>query len=178
MSTPGRAVPVKPVVAMILARQDLVPSVLRHLTAYLGPVDLVAPVWPFTATAYYEREMGQGLWRSVASFNHLAEPASLPAWKIFTNSLESRFSLGGRRLVNLDPGYVSRERLVLATGKNYTHRLYLGEGIYGDLTLLAGREGFRSLSWTYPDYASGPLPEILSRVRHKYLWQLKKLALI
>ena len=78
--------------------------------------------------------------------------------------------------MNLDPGYVARERLVLATGKNYAHRVYLSQGIYGDLTLLADRSGFQALSWTYPDYAEGPLPEFLALVRRKYLWQLKQLA--
>ncbi|MEJ2070491.1 MAG: DUF4416 family protein [Syntrophobacterales bacterium] len=106
----------------------------------------------------------------------VASPAHLADWKVFTNSLEKRFTLGGHRLINLDPGYVGRERLVLATGKNYVHRLYLSQGIYGDLTLLAGRRGFQALSWSYPDYAEGPLPEYLTLVRQKYLWQLQQLA--
>ncbi|MGQ9688566.1 MAG: DUF4416 family protein [Desulfobaccales bacterium] len=167
---------VKPVVALIIAREDLIAPVLRRLTEYRGPVDLVSPLWPFSATDYYVREMGGDLWRCLASFLHLAEPATLADWKIVTNSLEQRFTAGGRRLVNIDPGYVARERLVLATGKNYVHRIYLGQGIYGDLTLTAGPTGFQALSWTYPDYASGPLPELLALVRRKYLWQLKQLT--
>lgn len=120
--------------------------------------------------------MGGGLWRCLASFLHLASAGELARWKIFSNSLEKRWSLGGRRLVNLDPGYVARERLVLATGKNFSHRLYLGQGIYGDLTLLAGPEGFQALPWSFPDYTGGPLPELLTLVRRKYLWQLKELG--
>ncbi len=176
MSTPAAPPPVKPVVALILAREDLTGPVIRRLAEYFGPVDLVSPRWPFEATAYYCREMGGGLQRCLVSFLHLAGPAFLPDWKVFTNSVEQRLAAGGRRLVNLDPGYVARERLVLATGKNYTHRIYLGQGIYGDLTLLAGPGGFSALSWTYPDYAAGPLPEFLALVRRKYLWQLKRLA--
>jgi hypothetical protein len=116
----------------------------------------------------------------------VAVPGCLPApgrtghladGKIFTNAVEQRFSVGGRRLVNIDPGYVARERLVLATGKNYAHRLYLGQGIYGDLTLLAGTGGFQALPWSYPDFAAGPLPELLAVVRRKYLWQLKQSAM-
>jgi hypothetical protein len=176
MSTPAVPLAVKPVASLILAREDLVSPVLRQLASYLGPVDLVGPLWPFTATDYYTREMGDGLWRCLASFLHLASPAHLSDWKVRTNLLEKRFSLGGRRLVNLDPGYVARERLVLATGKNYAHRIYLSQGIYGDLTLLAGSKGYYALSWSYPDYAQGPLPELLGLVRHKYLWQLQQLA--
>lgn len=176
MSTPAAPLAVKPVVGLILAREDLAGPVLRRLATYLGPVDLVGPLWPFTATDYYSREMGGNLWRCLASFLHLASAAHLSDWKVFTNCLEQRFSLGGRRLVNLDPGYVSRERLVLATGKNYAHRIYLSQGIYGDLTLLAKQGRFQALSWSYPDYAAGPLPELLALVRQKYLWQLKQLA--
>ena len=176
MSTPAVPVAVKPVAALILAREELTAPVLRRLMEYLGPVDLVSPLWPFRATKYYAGEMGGGLWRSLASFLHLTDPAFLADWKVFTNSLEQHFAAGGRRLVNLDPGYVARERLVLATGKNYSHRIYLGQGIYGDLTLTAGPAGFHNLPWTYPDYAAGPLPEFLTLVRRKYLWQLRQLA--
>jgi hypothetical protein len=176
MSTPAVPLAVKPVASLILAREDLVGTVLRQLASYLGPVDLVGPLWPFTATDYYAREMGDGLWRCLVSFLHLASPAHLSDWKIFTNNLEKGLSLGSRRLVNLDPGYVARERLVLATGKNYAHRIYLSQGIYGDLTLLAGSGGVQALSWSYPDYALGPLPELLALVRRKYLWQLQQLA--
>ncbi len=176
MSTPARPLAVKPVASLILARKDLAAPVLRGLTAYYGPVDLVGPLWPFTATEYYTREMGGDLCRCLAAFLHLAGPTHLADGKIFTNAVEQRFSVGGRRLVNIDPGYVAKERLVLATGKNFAHRLYLGQGVYGDLTLLAGAGGFQALSWSYPDYAAGPLPELLALVRRKYLWQLKQLA--
>ena len=176
MSTPAEPLAVKPVASLILAREDLAGPVLRQLVSFLGPVDLVGPLWSFTCTDYYAREMGAGLWRCLASFLHLAGAAQLSHWKIFTNLLEKRWSLGGRRLVNLDPGYVARERLVLATGKNFIHRIYLGQGIYGDLTLLAGRDGFQALPWSFPDYAQGPLPGLLNLVRRKYLWQLKQLA--
>ncbi len=176
MSAPGPATPVKPVVSMLLAREDLAPALVARLTGYLGPPDLVGPWWPFDATAYYAPEMGPNLGRLLVSFVHLAEPARLTDWKAFTNELEQAFSLGGRRLANLDPGYVSRERLVLATGKNFTHRIYLDHGIYGDLTLIFGRGNWRPLPWSYADYAQGKLPALLGLVRQKYLWQLKAMG--
>ncbi len=176
MSQPGPMLPVKPVVSMLLARPDLRPAVVRRLADRLGPPDLVGPWWPFTFTDYYTPEMGPDLGRLLVSFLHLADPAQLANWKAFTNDIETSLSLGGRRLVNLDPGYVAKERLVLATGKNFSHRLYLGRGIYGDLTLLFGQGTFQPLPWTFPDYTRGPLPELLRKVREKYLWQLKALA--
>lgn len=176
MSSPKPPRPVKPVVSLILTRKDLAPRVIEFLSTCLGPPDLVGPWWPFNITEYYYREMGSRLGRILVAFLHLSDPGRLAAWKLFTNQLEERFSLGGRRLVNLDPGYVAPERLVLATGKNYSHRLYLDHGIYGDLTLIYAQGGFQPLPWSYPDYAQGEVPELLQRVRRKYLWQLKEIS--
>ncbi|MFA5109861.1 MAG: DUF4416 family protein [Desulfobaccales bacterium] len=173
MSRPGPPTPVKPMVSMLLAREDLGPPVIARLAGYFGPPDLVGPWWPFDATSYYAPEMGPNLGRRLVSFLHLADPARVADWKVFTNEVERAFSLGERRLANLDPGYVTRERLVLATGKNFTHRIYLDHGIYGDLTLIYGQGSFRPLPWSYPDYARGELPALLGSVRRKYLWQLK-----
>ena len=175
MSDPKPSQPVKPIVSLIMARADFSGPVLRRLADYLGPPDLVGPWRPFTATKYYDREMGSHLGRRLAAFLHLADPAQLACWKIFANAIEKAFSLGGRRLVNLDPGYVTTERLVLATGKNYTHRLYLEQGVYGDLTLLYSQGAFQALPWSYPDYADGEIPALLALIRRKYLWQLKSL---
>jgi hypothetical protein len=176
MSQPGLPLPVKPVVSLLLARQDLIPAVVERLSVRFGPPDLVGPWWPFTFTDYYTPEMGPGLGRLLVSFLHLADPAQLANWKVFTNEIEARLSLGGRRLANLDPGYVAKERLVLATGKNFSHRIYLDHGIFGDLTLIYGQGAFQAQPWTFPDYIRGPLPELLLRVRKKYLWQLKVLS--
>lgn len=173
MSWPGLPVPVKPVISLLLARDDLTPAVMARLAEYFGAPDLVGPWWPFTATHYYAPEMGPDLGRRLVSFLHLADPGQLPSWKFFTNGLEEEFSLGGRRVINLDPGYVAKERLVLATGKNYTHRLYLEQGIFGDLTLIYLKGELQPLPWTYPDYAHGNLPALLAQVRRKYLWQLQ-----
>jgi hypothetical protein len=176
MSTPGPATPVKPVVSMLLPREDLGPPLVGRLAEYFGPPDLVGPWRPFDVTAYYASEMGPNLGRRLVAFLHLADPAHLAAWKMFTNELEQAFSLGERRLANLDPGYVAKGRLVLATGKNYSHRIYLDHGIYGDLTLVYGQGSFRPLPWSYPDYSEGELPALLELVRQKYLWQLKAMA--
>jgi hypothetical protein len=176
MSQPSSALPVKPVVSLLLAREDLGPAVVARLSEFFGPPDLMGPWWPFNETDYYTPEMGPDLGRRLVSFLHLADPAQLASWKVFTNGLERALALGGRRVVNLDPGYLAKERLVLATGKNYSHRLYLGQGIYGDLTLLYGGGKLGPLPWSFPDYAGGEMPALLEAVRRKYLWQLKVMA--
>jgi hypothetical protein len=172
MSQPALPLPVKPVVSMLLTREDLGPAVIGRLSEFFGPPDLVGPWRPFSATDYYTRELGP-LGRRFLAFLHLADPSRLADWKLFTNGLEDRWALGGRRVVNLDPGYVAKERLVLATGKNFSHRLYLNRGIYGDLTLIYGQGNFQPLPWSFPDYAQGELPELLKLIRRKYLWQLQ-----
>ncbi len=173
MSQPALPLPVKPVVSLILTREDLGPPVMARLSEFFGPPDLVGPWHPFTATDYYHREMGAPLGRRCAAFLHLADPARLAAWKLFTNGLEEKWALAGRRTVNLDPGYVAKERLVLATGKNFSHRIYLNDSIYSDLTLVYGQGSFQSLPWTFPDYAGEELREFFNLIRRKYMWQLQ-----
>ena len=98
----------------------------------------------------------------------------LVAVKLWTNQLESfRLNENQGRTVNIDPGYIAAAKFVLATGKDYSHRIYLGEGIYGDLTLIYRSGGYAPLPWTYPDYASEPLRNLLGLLRKRYLWQLK-----
>ncbi len=176
MSLPRRPVPVKPLVSLIFAQPKLEAAVFRELAVLLGPPDLVSAWLPFDQTRYYEAEMGGGLQRRLAVFLQLADPGALSRWKRFTNDLEQHFALGGRRLVNLDPGYLSRERLVLATGKNAAHRLYQGGGLYGEVTLLFQRGDWQTLPWTYPDYAGETLRRFFRQAREKYLWQLRRLT--
>ncbi len=95
MSTPGPATPVKPLVSMLLAREDLGPSLIERLAGYFGPPDLVGPWWPFDATAYYAPEMGPHLGRRLVSFLHLADPARLADWKVLYQQLETGLQPGG-----------------------------------------------------------------------------------
>lgn len=176
MSLPSRPLPVKPFVSLIFAQPELETTVFQELAGLLGPPDLISGWLKFHQTRYYNPEMGENLQRRLAFFLHLADPADLCRWKTFTNALEGRLSLAGRRLVNLDPGYLARERLVLATGKNFTHRLYLGAGLYGEVTLVYQKGGWQPLPWTYPDYAGPELRQFFGRARQKYLWQLRQIS--
>jgi hypothetical protein len=142
-----------------------------------GPADFVSEPLPFDFTDYYEREMGRGLWRRMVGFGPLIMPDQLIPVKLWANHQEGQAlnEEGGRR-VNIDPGYLAASKFILATGKDYSHRIYLGGGIYGDLGLIFQRRSFSPLPWTYPDYASEPLLGILNLLRKRYLWQLKKLG--
>jgi hypothetical protein len=140
-----------------------------------GPADWISEPLPFSFTDYYEREMGKNLRRRMVGFEPLISPEQMVPIKLWANSLENQNlnEHGGRR-VNIDPGYLAGSKFVLVTGKDYSHRLYLGEGIYGEVTLIFQKGGFSPLPWTYPDYGSQPLLGILDQLRKKYLWQLKQ----
>ena len=175
MSVPAPPRPAKLIIGFFLARQALAEIVGGRLEDLFGPVDLVSDWLPFDFTDYYTKEMGGPLYRQLLAFQNLIDQEQLPDIKHHTNAIESAFTREGRREVNIDPGYLLLERLVLATGKNFSHRIYLRRGIYADLTLVYRKERFESLPWTYPDYADARLQAFLLEVRKKYAVDLKKL---
>ncbi len=77
--------------------------------------------------------------------------------------------MDGNRRINIDPGYINPERLILAKGKNFTHRVYLSKGIFADLTLIFQKGSFRPLEWTYPDYADPEIIGFFNDIRNKYM---------
>ena len=168
MSRPLPPTPGKLIISVLTAHRDLLRPVAEELTDRFGPLDIVGPWWPFDFTAYYQKELGSPLMRRMLSFKPLWAQRALPEIKLETNMLELRHGSTGRRRINLDPGLVTAERLVLATGKNFSHRIYLGKRIYGDLTLIFHQGRFQTLPWTYPDYGEEKMLAYLQRVRNKY----------
>ncbi len=168
MSIVQPARPAKLVVSILTARKELFGRVLDLLEQNYGRADLISAWLAFEYTRYYAAEMGSPLFRRMASFSRLIDQTDLPDIKLFTNEVENRFSESALRRVNIDPGYLLYERFVLATGKNFTHRIYLGKGIYADLTLTYAKGAFQTLPWTYPDYAAEDIQAFLRRVREKY----------
>jgi hypothetical protein len=167
---------VKLFIGMISGRKDVFDSTKEKLIEIFGPTDSESDPIPFTHTDYYEKEMGKNLVRRFLSFGRLIQPDTLPNIKVLTNKLEESFTRAGSRLINLDPGYLSLDKLVLASTKNYSHRIYLKSGIYAEVTLIYRRSGgFRPLPWTYPDYRSAEYLQFFHRVRKIYTLQLKKL---
>lgn len=173
MSFPHAPAPVKLVVGMFLKDTSLWPPVVRMLADRWGPVDVVSRWFPFDLTDYYEAEMGAPLSRRMVAFVSLIPREDLVRVKLETNRIEDAFAPAGKRRVNLDPGYVAKEQVVLATGKRFSHRIYIGQGIYADLTLLYRKGGFHKLAWTYPDYCRQDMLQFLKRVRDKYVQDLR-----
>jgi hypothetical protein len=174
MSRPKPPKPAKLVISMFMHdRQTLVP-VISDLCAELGAVDMVSPWMRFDQTNYYAAEMGDPLFRRMVVFKELIEQQHLADIKHFTNRVEDRFANSSCRRVNIDPGYLLPERFVLATGKNYSHRIFIGRGIYADLTLVYRSGSYQPLEWTYPDYREERMRRYLSATRCKYLDDLQR----
>jgi hypothetical protein len=147
---------------------------IRKLEGEFGEIDFISGRFPFNFTPYYEKEMGNELWREIICFKNLIRRDELVGIKVFTNKLEKDFSQEGKRKINIDPGYISGEHLILATGKGYYHRPYLGKGVYADLTLVYKNKEFQPLEWTYPDYRSQEMRNLFRELRGKYMLELAR----
>jgi hypothetical protein len=169
MSLPQPPKPAKLVIGFFLKEKRLAVDVVKALVEKLGSVDMISPWLPFNLTTYYDDEMGTPLFRRMLAFKRLIKQSALANIKLFTNDLEREYSIDDRRTVNIDPGYLLHERFVLATGKNYSHRIYIGNEIYADLTLVYLKGHYNKMPWTYPDYASENVMTFLEWVRKKYV---------
>jgi hypothetical protein len=166
--------PVKFIASLLTARLELLPEVRRALERELGDIDYVSPLLPFNDTNYYEAEFGPGLQREIVTFKPLRDMADLASVKNLTNALEMRWSQTGQRQVNIDPGYIALGKFVLATTKDQAHRIYIGQGIFAEVTLRYRKGSFEAWEWTYPDYASPSHIALLNELRQKYREQLKR----
>jgi hypothetical protein len=168
--------PAKLIVGIIASQEAVFVRSIEALTAIHGPVELRSPAFPFDRTDYYEGEMGPGLSRMFLGFLRLVPPDSLSDIKLRTNALEEeiRHSLAGAsRVVNLDPGILTAAALIMATAKDYAHRIPLRQGIYAHLEVLFRRSGVRLLPWTYPDFRQEGYQRFLQEARQAYLSQLR-----
>jgi hypothetical protein len=175
MSNPSEAKDVKLISSLFSADANLIDRVILEMEGLFGPTDWISPAFFFDRTKYYEKEMGWPLHRRFISFKILVRPQDIVEIKWKTNTLEKKESQRGKRKINIDPGYVALERLVLATGKNYTHRIYLSKGIFADLTLIFQRGSFSPLAWTYRDYGDPESIDYFNGVRERYKRQIRGL---
>ena len=118
--------------------------------------------------------MGDGLKKQFFSFEKPVMPDQLADIKNSTNEIESGYSVNGKRTVNLDPGYLEESKMILASTKNFSHRIYLKDGIWAELTLSYANGKFVTHPWTYPDYQTELAYDFLSKVREKYISQLRE----
>lgn len=133
-------------------------------------IDLISDVFDFNFSNYYCEEMGEKLFRYWVSFNPNLKAKNLYSIKIFTNDLEKKYfsDSSGNRKVNLDPGFIEGSKLVLFSTKNYSHRIYLEDGIFAEVTLVYKNKQFQTLEWTYPDYKTPSAIDFFTKVRNIY----------
>ncbi|MEW6364731.1 MAG: DUF4416 family protein [Acidobacteriota bacterium] len=155
ISTPA---PVKLFCGILLRDFGMIEDVIARLEALASAADYCSLPVDFTFTTYYEKEMGPGLHRMFVSFERRIDPAQIAGIKIATNQIEREMSdpplTSSRRRVNLDPGFLTPHSVVLASTKDYQHRIPAGRGIYLEQEMLFTRKEPVFLPWTYPDYRS------------------------
>lgn len=177
MSSPRPPQPVTLIVSLIAGETDLFGPVAAELVSDYGPVSFQSAALLFGFTDYYAPEFGVDLQRCLLAFERLIDPGDLPGIKRAAIQCEGRFLReDGRRRVNIDPGYIALQHLVLATCKPFAHRPYLGRGVYADLTLRYRHGTFEALEWTFPDYGSPEMIAMLNDIRAAYHRRLQGMA--
>lgn len=176
MGQPNQPSPVKLIVGQLTRDPALFDLAAARMTTLFGPIDLTSETIPFTDTDYYSKAMGQNLLRQFVSFTDLIDPGRLAQIKHASNQFETDLAetapgraLNVQRPINLDPGYLDPSKLVLATTKNYSHRIYIGSCMYAEATLHYHHGSWHAWPYTYPDYASPAYHDFLTSARQKLM---------
>jgi hypothetical protein len=161
--------PVLLIVAAFSRYDDALDWARSQCESQFGRVALVSERFAHHETRYYEASMGAGLLKTFLAFDQLIDPAELVGLKWQSNAWEDQYqAISGHpeaRPLNLDPGYLTEAKLVLASTKDRDHRLYLDRGIYAENTLYYSRGAWQSRPWTYPDYLRADYHEFFTRCR-------------
>lgn len=169
----------KLIIGVIYHDKEVLEKALKILEEEFGEIEDASEEYSFSKefSSYYDGELGGEGIRRIYSFKELIDPARQAQIKTRTNQIEVQFSGDGRRLINLDPGFISHGRLLLATTKKTGFRIPLSDGIYTELTLFYARGSWQKLPWTYRDYQTKKVQDFLTKVRRKYLEERKRLGI-
>ena len=171
MSEITQAQPVKLIMGMLSSVRTLFEEVEILLEKKLGKIELKSNIIPFDFTDYYKKEMGPNILRMFFGFKNSIAPEEISSIKVWTNELEDTYKRNGKfrinRPINLDPGYLTHCKLILASTKDYYHRIYLQKGIYAEVTLYYKEGKYENLPWTYPDYQTAEYKDFFLKVRGK-----------
>jgi hypothetical protein len=170
--TNGRDVLVTPIVGILTSRTELLGKILAELAANFGPAGIVGEWRPFSHTGYYEPEMGENLMRCFVAFERLRPAQDAVHFKGWAIRAEERYLRDGRRMVNLDPGTLDANKVVLISGKHGGHKIALAEGVFADL-LLWYNKGWVALPWAFPDFRDGLLFPTFTKMRSAYKESLR-----
>ncbi|MFY9402762.1 MAG: DUF4416 family protein [Candidatus Omnitrophota bacterium] len=168
MGRTSKVKPVKLIAGFIYLDEEVFKKSKDILEKKYGRIDFESQILPFDLTDYYAEEFGKNLKRSFVSFFKLISPSNLYKIKSFTNALESKLSFKGKRRVNIDPGYLDLAKVVLATTKDYAHRIYLNKGIFAEASLYFKGGSFIPSQWSYPDFKKCEYIDIFNSIRELY----------
>jgi hypothetical protein len=171
---PQSVQPVKLIIGYIYGRGTIYLEALEKCREIWGAADYQSQEYFFDHTDYYQPEMGTPLFRIINSFSKLINPGELAEIKLRTNRLEEELSRSGKRQINLDPGYLDYDKLVLASAKYNYQKIYLKNGIYADPTLFYRKGRFEAADWAFPDFKTGMYEDDFLQIRHIYKVQLKE----
>jgi len=168
---------VKLIIGILAADSSCLESAIQSIEETFGSVDLTSEIWPFTQTDYYKDQTGNNILRQFVSINELIEPGQIAEIKHQTNKIEQdladKLKHQWPRPVNLDPGIIEPSKLVLATTKNFSHRIYIGRKMYAEVTLIYDKGKWKAFDYTFPDYKQQLYWDFFSKVRKRLLEQLK-----
>ncbi len=115
--------------------------------------------------------MGPALKKCFWALEPPVDPACLPQRKLAANLWESEYAAESEhpdsRPLNIDPGYLTLAKLVLASTKDHAHRLYLGHGIFAEVTLVYRDRRWQPREWTFPDYRRADYQAFFAECRER-----------
>jgi hypothetical protein len=171
--------PVKFVIGILAADEASCNAAVAAIEKKFGKIDLISPLWTFTHTTYYKDELGENAVKRYVSIEKLISPARIAKIKHITNRMEQKLAkkldTQFARPVNIDPGYIETSKLVLATTKNFSHRIYIGKKMWAEVTLSYVHGKWISYEFTFPDHKEDRYHGFLSQAREKLAAQLKEL---
>lgn len=160
----------KLIVGMISKNIEFFEKAIAFLEKKFGKIEFESSIFDFNFTNYYEKEFGKNLKRKFVIFKRLVRQDYLARIKNLTIKIEKELpDSAGKRRVNLDPGLLTDSKLVLASTKDFSHRIYLGNFIFAELTLSFQNKTFTPFPWTYPDYKTKDYLDFFNQVRNLYL---------
>lgn len=151
-SPPGKALLF---VGALFSNEDYYIEAQQSLETSFGEIIMESPAIKWDFSDYYKDEIGEPIYRGFLFFKNLVDQENLSQIKLITNEIERNLSSDGKRNINLDPGYMTPAKIVLASTKDYSHRIYLKDGIYAEVTLIFKKGQFVPHVNTYKDYQDG-----------------------
>lgn len=172
---------VHPFAALMFPDEELYEKSMQLLQDRFGEILGLGEIFNVTDfTNYYVKEFGENLKKQFIVFKERQSLETLYKSKIWSNEIEVTIKEpeNNKRFVNIDPGYLEASKFVLYSSKDFSHRLYQGEGIFAEVTMLFMHGKFHKMGWTYEDYWFEQNRSFLKKMRTEILKMTRERAKI